>query len=223
MAGVNVYIIPSDDTESRKLCNRILNDIVDIVPVAVVYPPDEYRNDVENQVNYIKSSGNVTGLLNEMRSFVEPGQNCTVWFHPEQKSRTINPDLLACMLMNRLPYRYCENANSTGSIYIYRHGVYVPISVGEFEGIISEFIPVGYYSSGVVQETKKRLISNLSNRISYDKLDAAKNVINFQNGIYDAETDTFSPHTPVLLSSIQIKGNYIGKEFSTEGVFLEIH
>lgn len=90
-------------------------------------------------------------------------------------------------------------------VYYYKNGVYLPGG----ENLIAQVAQakLGKYSTKNRREETLSFIriETLTDRNSIDK---EKYIINLKNGLYDLKKDKFKPHTPKLLSTVQIPVNY---------------
>ena len=82
------------------------------------------------------------------------------------------------------------------------------VSDDEMKGFIKELIPYELRNSRDINEVFIDLKTEINKSISYEKLNTNENLINFQDGLYDIKTDTLIPHSPEILSTIQIPAKY---------------
>lgn len=90
--------------------------------------------------------------------------------------------------------------------YMFKSGVYTRVSDDEIKGIIKHCITDYQLPSlkmGNVEEVFKDLCCDSVFR-SVEELDADENIINFENGLLYLDTMELKPHTPAVLSTIQI-------------------
>jgi hypothetical protein len=140
------------------------------------------------------------------------------WISVEEKE-TKNPDFvkriynvlpmeLAHFIRNNLNYFFVRGeAVETPLIYVYMDGVYKNVSDAEFKGFIKSFIPYQLRKTRDVNEIYTDLTTDLK-FIDYESLNNDENIINFQDGILNLDTMTLTPHSPKILSTIQIPANY---------------
>jgi P4 family phage/plasmid primase-like protien len=106
---------------------------------------------------------------------------------------------------------YLRNS-ALGSVvrYLYQSGVYRPASDNDISRIMLSYIKsfrIALQSTYPVDEAI-RLLDRNSFYITHNQMNTDESVINFQNGILNLETMELMPHTPKLLSTIQIPCNW---------------
>ena len=110
-----------------------------------------------------------------------------------------------------------DNVFDTVTKHIYEHGVYVQCSEDRFKGHIKGFISAykdDLVRMGDVSEVAHLLNTDLTT-VSASILNRDENIINFQNGILHLDTMEMTPHSPNILSTIQIPCNWTGKPSAT--------
>lgn len=119
---------------------------------------------------------------------------------------------VSCQLLAEYIRQHCNyfflNSNGNGSTlkFWYYGGVYKLISDGELKGIIKRFISdydLTLLHMKDVDEVYKDLTTD-QNFKSIEDLNADENIINFENGILHLDTMELQPHSPEILSTIQI-------------------
>lgn len=102
-----------------------------------------------------------------------------------------------------------DNSREKVDRYVYENGVYRHVSDEEFKGNIKKEIPEFLHKQRDIDETFKLLCcDNDIKRTLRDELNTDENIINFKNGIYSIKTHELLPHSPDILSTIQIPCNY---------------
>ncbi len=94
--------------------------------------------------------------------------------------------------------------------YLYRQGVYKSVSDEEIKGVLRSYITIldeTLLKMRDIDETFKILCCD-SIFHDPDELDADENVINFRNGLLKLDSMELVPHTPELLSTVQISCNW---------------
>ena len=140
------------------------------------------------------------------------------WISVEEKN-TRNPDYvkrcytilpmeLANFIRNNLNYFFVRGeAMEAPLIYVYMDGAYRNVSDTEFKGFIKSFIPYQLRKTRDVNEVYTDLTTDLK-FIDYESLNDDENIINFQDGILNLDTMKLMPHSPKILSTVQIPANY---------------
>lgn len=100
-----------------------------------------------------------------------------------------------------------DNAKGAINRYFYLHGNYTLVSDDEIKGVIKACIPLDYQYTKEINEVFNLLITDLK-FISIDMLDTDENIINFRNGILYLDTMELKPHSPSILSSLQLPCDY---------------
>ncbi|MDD6430970.1 MAG: phage/plasmid primase, P4 family [Ruminococcus sp.] len=105
-----------------------------------------------------------------------------------------------------------DNGKEGVRVYVYEQGVYVYYASDMFKAVIKNIIAEydeDVVSMGAVHETYAILTTDLD-YISESALNAREDIINFQNGllVVTATDVHLIPHTPDILTTIQIPCNY---------------
>ena len=107
-----------------------------------------------------------------------------------------------------------DNGKEGVRVYVYEHGVYVFYAPDMFRAVIKNIIAdydEDIISMGSVNETYSLLTTNLD-YTPQSALNAREDIINFQNGllVVTAVDVTLIPHTPDILTTIQIPCRWTG-------------
>ena len=118
------------------------------------------------------------------------------------------PMELADFIKKNLKYVFVKSAASEQPlIYVYTNGYYKFISDDEMKGFIKSFIPYQLRYSKDINEVLYELKTEM-NFVEYEDLNNNEDIINFQDGLYNIKTNELLPHTPNILSTIQIPAKY---------------
>lgn len=133
------------------------------------------------------------------------------------KDRVLSCTALADYIRAKLPYFFIRKAGSESyRRYVYHKGVYNLVSDTEFKGFIKAIIAKAdpdLVRMKDVNETFLLLTTDLDRcRVREEQLNADENLINFKNGILHLDTMELTPHTPQILSTIQLPITYTGEE-----------
>jgi len=107
------------------------------------------------------------------------------------------------------------------SIYLYRNGYYKYTTANEIKGLIKSLIPLPLWSKKIIDEVYGLLLADYDNFTPTEKLNGDENIINFKNGILHLDTMKLTPHTPGVLSTIQIACNYNPNAYVPHGSHFE--
>lgn len=133
-------------------------------------------------------------------------------FIDEKGVKHVDTYLLAENVRRTSHYIFIKGANPSEPIrrYWYNHGVYEPINDEYIKNKIRKRLEV--FGSSLC---KKRYIEEAFYHIAIDsvthtdsEVNSCESIINFQNGLLHLDTMQLTPHTPELLSTIQIPCKY---------------
>lgn len=120
----------------------------------------------------------------------------------------INNALLAQHIAETCKYIIVrKNGADQDFFYWYQDGYYKRISVNEVKGKIKSYIPVEIRRASMMDEVYKFLVTDKTS-VKIEDLDRDSKYINFKNGLFNVETKQLEPHTPDLLSTIQLNVSY---------------
>lgn len=130
----------------------------------------------------------------------------------------ISCPMLAQYIRNSLHYIFVrDNAHSSILKYVYVEGCYRLFADEMLKGIIKRYITdydENLLRMSMVDEVFRQLTTDLV-FVKNEELNADEGIINFSNGILRLEDMTLLPHTPDILSTIQIPCEWTGNETST--------
>ena len=125
---------------------------------------------------------------------------------------------LAEYVRRNLHYRLVrDTATEAQRVFVYDRGVYQQCAPEMFQGKIKEFIR-DYSKPLVSMPPVMEAYHQLMTDTNYEKqtsLDADKDLINFQNGVLRLSDMALLPHSPDILSTVQIPCDWIDKEPET--------
>ncbi|MCD8009053.1 MAG: phage/plasmid primase, P4 family [Clostridiales bacterium] len=141
-------------------------------------------------------------------------------FNEETGQPYIVVPLLAKYVREHLDYILVRDNGKQGLLkYVYEDGVYRLYADNMLLGVIKQYI-ADYDEELVrmskVNETLQHITTDL-NYVGQDELNANENLINFQNGLLHVTATELNmiPHTPNVLSTIQIPCKWTGKPSPT--------
>lgn len=138
----------------------------------------------------------------------------SIKFDPKTKGPYVSPPLLAKHIRDHLRYVLVrDSARQSILLYVYEHGCYRLYAPEMLKGIIKSYVAAydeELVSMGKITEAYNQLITDL-NYVGQDELNADENLINFSNGLLRLSDAALLPHTPDVLSTIQIPCNWTGK------------
>ncbi|MBP0958218.1 MAG: hypothetical protein J5997_12745 [Oscillospiraceae bacterium] len=98
------------------------------------------------------------------------------------------------------------------SIYTYGNGVYILTDATAIKGMIQDAVKDSapqLLTIGLLKEVLEFIKINMEIK-NLELMDSDEDIINFRNGLYHISSGCLTPHTPNVLSSIQIPCNYNG-------------
>jgi len=138
-------------------------------------------------------------------------------FHEKTGEPYVSVPLLAKYVREHLCYVLVRDNGKQGLLkYVYENGCYRFYADNMLMGIIKQYI-VDYDEElvrmGIVSETLQHITTDL-NYVSQEELNADEDLINFRNGLLRITADNaiLLPHSPDILSTIQIPCNWSGRE-----------
>lgn len=124
---------------------------------------------------------------------------------------SVSCPLLAKFIRDNCNYMFAKEAGrSHANIYWYDRGCYRLINEEMLKGYIKGYITAvseTLLRMADVREVFQNLMSDLK-YTDYSLLNANENIVNFQNGLLYLDTMELKPHTPDILSTIQIPCNW---------------
>lgn len=136
------------------------------------------------------------------------GDDASSYLYEEKGKMKLNTALLARYIHNNCDYLIVrKNGFDQDFLYWYQEGHYKRISVNEMKGKIKEYIPLTIRKTFMYDEVYKQLVTDKTT-VKVEDLDTDRRYINFKNGLYNVETRELEPHTPKVLSTIQINSFY---------------
>ena len=141
-------------------------------------------------------------------------------FNPNKGHMEVNCPKLAAYVRKHLKYVFVQDAASKLSAvmkYVYENGCYHLCSDDRMKGYIKKFITdydESFLQMKQVDEVYKQISTDLD-IVDSSLLNQDENIINFQNGILNLDTMELQPHSPDILSTIQIPCNWNGADTPT--------
>jgi len=138
----------------------------------------------------------------------------------EKGAPYVFPPLLAKWTREQLHYILVrDNGRQALLIYVYEDGYYRLYAPDMLRGVMKAYIAEydeELVSMGKVAEAYSQVTTDL-NYVSQDDLNANEDLINFQNGLLriTESNATLVPHSPDILSTIQIPCSWTGRETPT--------
>ena len=192
-----VIIIADHDKPGKKLADDVSRDLRSVVyKHKVITPSGSNSGDV---TDYLTEEGGTKEDLFEIIEDAAPVY--ALWVNSNGK---INPDLLAAEFMKRNDMFIARNPGTRSDIiFLYRRGAYCRLSETELAGEIRKWIPLGRAAPETINKVVKMILYADMVK-TYEDLDADERFINLKNGLLDINTGELLPHTPELISTLQL-------------------
>lgn len=141
-----------------------------------------------------------------------------IYYDEKSKRERICCPLLAKYIRENLHYFFIlDHAKNEVIRYVYENGCYSLYSDEMLKGVIKSYI-TSYneilLKMSDVEEVFRQITTDLA-FLKNDDINADENIINFQNGILYLSDMTLRPHSPEILSTIQIPCNWNEDEVDT--------
>ena len=131
---------------------------------------------------------------------------------------TVDPALLAIHVKEKLHYILVQDSlRDTRMKYVYENGVYTVCSDERFRGHIKQFIEdfdPALVRMKDVDEAFRNISAGLT-AIPFERLNDDEDIINFRNGLLRLSTMELMPHSPDVLSTIQLNCEWTGTDAHT--------
>lgn len=141
-------------------------------------------------------------------------------FNEQTGDPYVSVPLLAKYVREHLRYVLVRDNGKQGLLkYVYENGCYRLYADNMLMGIIKRYIAEydeELIKMGMVSEALQHITTDL-NYVSQDELNDDESLINFRNGLLHitADSTVLMPHSPDVLSTIQIPCNWTGEETPT--------
>ncbi|MBR2133440.1 MAG: toprim domain-containing protein [Eubacterium sp.] len=218
----DIIILSDNDDAGRKAAEKTAKRVylvaksLKVIPSENILPGLKNKGDISDIVQQVGKDEAKRLLLKAVDStgynYIQEAPKLLdvelpKYIYCEKDKRKVNPALLAKAFREKEHFKLVKDpVNNTAVFYIYKNGVYKAISDSLLKGYIKQYI-TDYDESILkmpnVEEAYKNLMTDLE-YVKPDELDSRQNIINFENGLLDLDTMTLLPHTPDILSTIQL-------------------
>jgi P4 family phage/plasmid primase-like protien len=141
-----------------------------------------------------------------------------IYYDERSKSMKVNRPLLARHIRENLNYIFVRDSARGGVLrYIYEDGCYRLYADEMLKGIIKNYI-TEFDESILQMRDVNEVFVNITTDLKFvtnEKLNADEDIINFQNGLLRLSDMKLLPHSPNILSTIQIPCAWTGEDKST--------
>ena len=211
--GADVVILPDNDEPGRQVSAQILRNLKEAAyKIKVVVVSRLEKGDITDYIE--KESGtreSFIELVDESEQLYGRFVSVTRDKSGNVTNEKINTDTLADVISRNENYFFVRNAyDDRDSLYVYRSGVYEHTNKnGLIATIIRPYIPTGKATAAVFDNVYKIILSKGTHTATPDDLDNDERYINLKNGLLEVKTGILYPHSPKILSSIQLNVEYM--------------
>lgn len=208
--GARVTILPDNDQAGQELAERIKRDLRSYAgAIRVITISDQEHGDVTDYMDAGHTEEELRQAVSSEPYIVAP------WISINDRTgkESVNADLLARNFSDVTDYAMVQRPDDDRmDFYIYRSGLYQKINSHLIKGALMQFIPSGIVTDAALNNAKGLLLASGRNMVPFERLDKDERYINFRNGLLDLQTMELRPHSPKVLTTIQLNCSYDGSK-----------
>ena len=141
-----------------------------------------------------------------------------IYYDEKAKKMRVNCPLLARHIRENLHYIFVRDSAKGGVLrYVYDNGCYRLYADEMIKGIIKNYITA--FDERILQmRDVNEVFGNITTDLKFktnEELNSDEDIINFQNGILRLSDMKLIPHSPEIMSTIQIPCNWLGEDKPT--------
>lgn len=141
-----------------------------------------------------------------------------IYYDDKAKKMRVNCPLLARHIRENLHYIFVRDSARGGVLrYVYENGCYRLYADEMLKGIIKNYI-TDFDESILQMKDVNEVFGNITTDLKFktnEELNTDENIINFQNGILRLSDMKLLPHSPEIMSTIQIPCDWLGEDKAT--------
>ena len=205
--GAKVVILPDNDDMGKELSTQIKKDLKNFAHSIKCGTISKLaKGDITDYIEKEKGTAEsfktfISGLEEEFAPWI---------YHTDKGVIKINQDKLATCIANTMEYLLVKHKGTEKEdIYLYENGVYNISNKNNVKGAIKRYLPIGLATDNLLNNVYNLLLCMNSKSYTIEQLNTDTNYINLKNGLYDIKQDKLIPHTPEILSTIQLNCNYV--------------
>jgi P4 family phage/plasmid primase-like protien len=200
----DVVILADNDAPGQNLAEKIVKDLGDTVFVIKTITPSAVKHgDVTDWLQ--NEEGTRDKLLDVVRS-TDPVY--ATWARGKDNKPKINPSLLADTVLSQHDIIIARNpGTNSDQVLWYKGGVYHVCSGAEVQSEVDNYLPSWISTPSILRQAEQMIIVR-AKAVKYDEVNADERYINVRNGLIDTESFKLVPHTPTLLSTVQLACEY---------------
>lgn len=205
--GAKVVILPDNDDMGKELSTQIKKDLKNFAHSIKCGTISKLaKGDITDYIEKEKGTAEsfktfISGLEEEFAPWI---------YHTDKGVIKINQDKLATCIADTMEYLLVKHKGTEKEdIYLYENGVYNISNKNNVKGAIKRYLPIGLATDNLLNNVYNLLLCMNSKSYTIEQLNTDTNYINLKNGLYDIKQDKLIPHTPEILSTIQLNCNYV--------------
>lgn len=197
----DVVIIADNDAPGQNLAKKVTADLRSAVfRITVVTPSAVKHGDVTDWIQ--DEDGDRDKLFALIK---EEDPVYASWVTDKGK---INPSLLADAILEQQHVIVARNPGTKADqVLWYRGGVYHACSETEVQSEVDKYLPPYISNPSTLRQTSQMIVVR-AKPIEYDEINADERYINVKNGLITVPEFKLVPHTPRLLSTVQLSCEY---------------
>ena len=197
----DVVIIADNDAPGQELADTVQRDLRSVVyKIRTITPSGLRHGDV---TDWLEDERGDRNKLLQLASETDP-----VFSRWTDSKGKIIPSLLANAILEHNHVVVAHNPGTKADqIMWYRNGVYRVCSDTEVDAEIDKYIPAGISTPALLRNTRQ-MITVRANMVGYDEINADERYINVRNGLIALPEFELIPHTPDVISTIQLNCDY---------------
>jgi len=197
----DVVIIADNDAPGQNLAKKVTADLRSAVfSITVVTPSAVKHGDVTDWIQ--DEDGDRDKLFALIK---EEDPVYASWVTDKGK---INPSLLADAILEQQHVIVARNPGTKADqVLWYRGGVYHACSDTEVQSEVDRYLPPYISNPSTLRQTSQMIVVR-AKAVEYDEINADERYINVKNGLITVPEFKLVPHTPRLLSTVQLSCEY---------------
>lgn len=201
--GASVVIMSDNDEAGQNFAKEIKSKLKNYAHATkIVTISDKPKGDITDWINEGHTLEEFKDIINGINWSYAP------WISKSNNGNLkINQGIIADCIRKTLDYILIGNPGSKKTmIFIYSNGFYKEISKKTFNKYINTYIPNYLTTSNLINNIADLLTND--DCVNYSILNGNQNIINFQNGLYNIQSNELKPHDNKYISSIQLNAKY---------------
>lgn len=197
----DLVVIQDNDSPGEALAKKVTRDLRSVVYKQRIIIPSKFEHG--DVTDWIENEGGDREKLFAMALNAE--QVMASWVGEKNK---INESLLADAILEHSHVIIARDPGTKSDrVLWYSDGVYHTQSENEVQARVDHYLPK-YVSKPYTLAQTSKMITVRGRAVAYDAIDADERYINVRNGLIKMPECVLVPHTPALLSTVQLACDY---------------